>query len=233
MKRILLGWWLALFAATALTAQSYPDYKTTTVNDFAGIIDDATQQEITRQLRDLRQETGVEVTVVNLLNKATYTPNETLEKFATGLFNYWSVGDAERNDGVMFLILRQDREVRIELGRAFHRDWDRAAARVLDNEVLPEFRENRYSQGIHRGVNGIINDIVRPYLDGAEPPRNGSGGLWPLLLVTVPMGLVVRCTNCDDADETTYMIAKLRKKTRSSSSFGGGSSGGGRASGRW
>ena len=167
----LAGLWL-LMAPLALSAQEYPDYVSTTLNDFAGLLTEADAAALDARLSDLREETGVEMTVVTLERYDDYAPREdmSIEQFATGLFNHWGVGDASRNDGVMVLVARADRVMRIELGAAYGRDWDRAAADVIDDHFLPAFREDKYSRGILKGSQAAIEEIVMPFVGGESAP---------------------------------------------------------------
>jgi len=175
MRRLIA---LFLLLPTLLWAQSYPDYESTTVNDFAGLLTPEAEARLDTQLSDLRKETGVEMTVVTLSRQAVFAPDQTLEQFATGLFNHWGVGNAQSNDGVMVLVLHSDRAMRIELGDAYDRDWDRAAARVIDRAFLPAFREDRYQDGIEAGVSDTIRTIVMPFQDGSAAPSGSSIGDW-------------------------------------------------------
>lgn len=172
---------LALFMATSATAQSFPEYTSITVNDFADLLGPEDEAALSADLDALRKDTGVEMTVVTLERQADFAPDLSMEAFATQLFDAWGVGNADRNDGVMVLVLRQDRAMRIELGAAFGRDWDKAAARVVDGTFLPAFREGDYAAGIMAGSQATIDDIVRPFLAGTEPPSGVEGpevGLW-------------------------------------------------------
>ncbi|MDQ2092592.1 TPM domain-containing protein [Rhodalgimonas zhirmunskyi] len=171
----------ALVAPLAV-AQTYPDYVSTTVNDFAGILSPDTEQRITDQLNQLYEDTGIEMTVATLSRKEVFAPDQSLEDFATGMFDQWGIGDSERNDGILFLILRGDRELRIELGAGYGREWDAAAQRVLDRDVIPDLKNDDYETGIPKGVTGIITDIATPFHEGKPAPKGGVSGWWAALI---------------------------------------------------
>lgn len=172
MRRVLaLLIWALLAVPSLVLAQSYPDYESTTVNDFAGLLDAGAEARVSAQLETLRKETGVEMTVVTLSRQAVFAPDQSLEQFATGLFNNWGIGDKTRNDGVLVLVLREDRAMRIELGAGFERDWDRASAKVIDRSFLPAFKEDRYQDGIETGVADVIETVVMPFLGGEDAPK--------------------------------------------------------------
>ena len=172
-----------IFAAHCAFAQSYPEYNSTTVNDYAGLLDEAAEARVVKQLEDLRKDTGVEMTVLTLSRQDMFAPEITLEKFATGLFNEWGIGDKDSNDGVLVMVLKTDRAMRIELGGAYGRDWDRTAATVINRSFLPAFKEDRYQDGIEAGVSDTINTIVTPFLAGEEAPAGESNNwVWAIVM---------------------------------------------------
>ncbi|MGB7319293.1 MAG: TPM domain-containing protein [Planktotalea sp.] len=116
-----------------------------------------------------------------------FAPDLTLEQFATGLFNEWGIGDKTSNDGVLVLILKTDRAMRIELGGSYERDWDRTAATVINRSFLPAFKEDRYQDGIEAGVSDTIETIVTPFLAGAQAPK-GESNNWVWAIVMAVLG---------------------------------------------
>ncbi len=121
------------------------------------------------------------MTVLTLRTQSDYAHNLTLEQFATGLFNHWGIGDASRNDGVLVMVLRDDRAMRIELGAAYGRNWDQATQRIVDEKFLPAFKTNNYAIGIKVGTTAVIDQIVQPFRTGEAAPAkktNDDPGLW-------------------------------------------------------
>ena len=192
--------------ATGVWAQSYPDPMSKTVNDFAGLLPPDAEQRIDADLSQLEKETGIEMTVVTLSRQEVFAPDMTFEDFATGLFNTWGIGDKTRNDGILVLVMHTDRAMRIELGRAYGNDWDSVAENVVDNSFLPDFRNDRYQQGIETGVSNVISRIARPFHAREEPPKpEGKSGWWAAL-IAVPVAFfmffgrlkdrLTRCPQC-------------------------------------
>ncbi|MEO0503600.1 MAG: TPM domain-containing protein [Pseudomonadota bacterium] len=163
---------IACFTHSAV-AQTFPAYTSTTVNDFADLLSDADEATLHTQLEILYRDTGIEMTVVTLPSQTPYAPNLTMEAFATALFNHWGVGNAQRNDGIMVLVLPDDRAMRIELGAGFGQDWNGHAARIVQRDFLPAFREGDYVRGIMTGSTSTIQEIAIPFSEGAtQPPRD-------------------------------------------------------------
>lgn len=211
-------------------AQSYPLPMSPQVNDFAGMLPDDTERVIASQLLDLRRQTGIQMTVVTLSRKAMFAPDQTVEEFAKGLFNQWGIGDKTRNDGILFLVLRSDREVRIELGHGFQTEWNRAAAKVIDDHVLPAFRLDNYPEGISGGVTATINTIALPFSEGAEAPSGGWGGWIAAALVGAPIALVMglgaladkfrRCPQCGERGKLIVEKRTIKAATRNTTGKG-------------
>ncbi len=177
--------WLCL--ALPLAAQELPDWEHTSINDFARLLNEDDTRRLDQALIALHAETGVQGTVVTLASRAQYGGSDGLEPFATRLFNHWGIGDAERNDGFMLLVLRDDREVRIELGAGYPPWADQIAGRIIDSTLLPAFRADEMSRGIRAGTLSVIDDIARPHAKGTPPDsRNPRRDLIDILL---PIGV--------------------------------------------
>ncbi len=211
---------IAICLAPALHAQTFPDYVSTTVNDFADLLPDAEERQLSDRLTRLEQETGVELTVVTLSTQADYAPTLTLEEFATALFNEWGVGKAETNDGVMVLVFRDDRAMRLELGSAYGREWDRVAQDVLERHFLSDFATGDYVRGLTWGTEQTIERIVMPFRGGESAPigrgiieRLSLIGFFAFFLLMVARNRIAdalvrlrRCPNCG-----RYGLSQMRE----------------------
>jgi len=158
------------------SAQSWPVHETLYVNDYANVIEEGAEGRITTALKSLREETGVEVTVLTLHTRWGYENTGSLESFATGLFNHWGIGDAERNDGILVMVVTEDREMRIELGSGYGSAFDREAKDIIDRVFIPAFQADDFSAGIEDGTAAVITRIARVHNAGEEPPERASSG---------------------------------------------------------
>lgn len=170
---------LSLLAAPA-AAQDWPARANPFVNDAAEILSDQVEAELRSQLDILKRDTGIEMEVLTLKSQRDHAPGLSMEDFATGLFNHWGIGDATRNDGILVLVLRQDRAMRLELGKGYARDWQDQAQAVIDRSFLPAFRTYDYEGGITTGVTDAIQTIALPFHEGTPAPSSGGdpSGLW-------------------------------------------------------
>lgn len=169
-------------------AQStYPPFLDPHVNDYAEVLDANDAATLRSLLGEFQTETGVQAVVLTVNSVQDYgTGDSTIESFATNLFNAWGIGDRTRNDGILMLVAVGDREMRIELGMGYDSSYDAVAQSIIDQQMLPSFRDGNYSQGIVAGANAVVNQFnpANP-APAALPPANSYGGSNPTAEVPV------------------------------------------------
>ena len=88
------------------------------------------------------------------------TQPETVEQFATRVFDQWKLGRKGVDDGVLLLIAKNDRKLRIEVGRGLEGAIpDAYAKRIIDDEIVPPFKQGNFAGGIDAGVARITKLI--------------------------------------------------------------------------
>lgn len=95
------------------------------------------------------EDTGAQVGVI-LLNSLN---GSTIENKATELFNTWGLGDKEKNNGVLILISKNDRQFRVEVGEGLRNTVlsDREAANILD-AMKPYCKDEAYNLAVQAGL---------------------------------------------------------------------------------
>ena len=155
---------LALASGVTLTAtlgiaQTYPTPGETPVTDDAEIIDAVDEARLAEQIIGIEQESGADVAVVTLPGTQFYTMGDDLDVYTQGLMENWEMGSTTDGKAVLLLVFRDDRELRLEVTNAGD-DATAAAQKVIDEAIIPQFREDNFSAGISRGVDGIANEIL-------------------------------------------------------------------------
>ncbi|MBE9155271.1 TPM domain-containing protein [Nodosilinea sp. LEGE 06152] len=167
-------WLLAVVSAIALllpalvgpAQAAYPAFQDAYVNDYGQVLSASDKSQVRAQLEQFRSRTGVHAVLLTVNSIYDYgTGDDAIEPFATNLFNTWGIGNAARNDGILLLVAPGDRKVRIELGSGYDRSYDRVAQAIIDDAILPQFRQGNISQGTAIGVNEIIESF-----DPSQPP---------------------------------------------------------------
>jgi uncharacterized protein len=121
-----------------------------------------------------------------------------IETFARLLFDQWGVGHAELhgkpwNTGILLLVSKGDRKARIELGAHWRRDQDRLCDQIMNEQIIPRFKQGDFSGGIVVGVEAL--DKMARGLSLPAPPASSrfsssSPGGIPLWLMAVGGGLL-------------------------------------------
>ena len=87
-----------------------------------------------------------------------------IEEYARDLFNKWGVGNRNESNGVLFLIAKDDKKTRIEVGYGLEGAInDGKAGAILDDFVIPEFKHGHYDTGITKGFLAIVKEIQKEY----------------------------------------------------------------------
>lgn len=170
-----------LWLPSLLHAEEYPAPSDAYITDIADLLSQQAEIRIIAKLVALRNDTGIQATVVTIPTRADYKPAApSLEAFATGLFNAWGVGNAERNDGIMLLVIPKDQETRLELGAGYNQGYDVLAQDIVSRWLVPAFREGDYSGGIEAGMGAIVDRIARRHYAQlpAEALPDRPGTLW-------------------------------------------------------
>src|SRR5262247_4881105 len=148
---------MALIGFATQVQAGYPKAKALYVNDLAKLLTAKDAITIRTALAKLRDDNGIHAVVVTIRSIHDYgTGDQTIESFATNLFNKWGIGDRERNDGVLILVAVKDRKVRIELGSGYGSGYNAQMQGVIDQQMLPHFKEKNYSLGILEGTDSVV-----------------------------------------------------------------------------
>ncbi|MBG0799696.1 TPM domain-containing protein [Methylocystis sp. L43] len=164
--------WLAplvfLVASLAFAAVNYP-LLTGRVVDQADVIPPSTKSAIESKLRDLEDKSGIQLVVASVDSLEGLD----VETYANGLFRAWKLGEAKKNNGVLFLVAPNERKMRIEVGYGLEGTLTDALSKIiLTSAVAPRFKARDYGTGIERGVEGIIEVLSG---DSAEWTKRARG----------------------------------------------------------
>lgn len=132
------------------------------VVDNAGLLDAATKNAIETKLAAFEQKSSDQIVVATIAS----LEGEALEDFANRLFRAWGIGQAETNNGVLLLVARDDRKIRIEVGYGLEGTLtDLHSKLIIENTLAPAFRAGDFSGGIASAVDDIVMVLEG---DGAE-----------------------------------------------------------------
>lgn len=167
---ILFASLLAAFATPAAAQPEFPEL-TGRVVDEAGIIPDNVEADLVAQLEALETQSQRQLVVATVNDLQGYD----IADYGYQLGRDWGLGDAERNDGALLLVAPNERKVRIEVGYGLEGYLtDALSALIIQNQILPRFRDGDYPGGIQAGTDAIIQQLQLPPDEAARIAQQAS-----------------------------------------------------------
>lgn len=109
------------------------------------------------------------------------TRPETIEQYAIRVAEEWKLGRKGVDDGVLLLVAMQDRTVRIEVGYGLEGALpDATAKRIIEEYIVPRFKQGDFAGGISAGVDRIIQVIEGEPLPPPRAQRHDGSGAFRL-----------------------------------------------------
>jgi uncharacterized protein len=167
----LLAWTLAAFTALAQTLAPVPPL-TSPVVDITGTLNAGEIAQLEQQARALQQRKGSQL---QILIVPTTRP-EAIEPYAQRVFDEWKLGRSSVDDGVLLLVAKDDREVRIQPGYGLEGAIpDITAGRIVQEYLVPKFRAGDFAGGIADASAQLVRVIDGETLPEPMAPMPGSG----------------------------------------------------------
>jgi uncharacterized protein len=241
-RKNIIGWLLVCALAGVLAAQTATEAplpiprdaagKVTPVGDFAGVIDDATEQRLADILKNLADKQGIEFAVVTV----NTTDGRDVFDYSLALMRGWGVGTEEKQGqtarpGLLMLVAIQDRKYFTQVSRHLEGDLpDGLVSQIQRTYLVPLLKQGRYSEAVFSAAQAFVGEMARKRgftVEGldqkyvrqrpAAPPRRSSGltlGRVCGCLVVLVIVLII-----------LYLISR-RSGGTGSSGWGGGGFGG-------
>jgi uncharacterized protein len=161
---------VCIFGVPELFALEVPPLKGR-VNDYAGMLSSATQQQLESSLRDLEQTDSTQIVVLIIPS----LEGEVIEEFSIKVADQWKIGQKDFDNGAILLVAQKDRKLRIEVGYGLEGSLtDLMAGRIIRNAIVPQFKAGHFDQGIIDGVQAMIG-VVRGEYQASEKSPFGKG----------------------------------------------------------
>ena len=192
---LLVALWLSLasFTAWAQGVQPVPTL-TAHVMDSTGTLNAAQREALEAKLTAFEKTRGAQVVVLMVPT----TQPEDIAAYAQRIGDSWKIGRKSIGDGLLLVVAKNDRTVRIETTKALEGAIpDLAASRIIENAITPRFKQGDFAGGLEAGTDQIMalisgENLPAPSQDSANA-RNPNGGFdWTTLAVflffAVPVG---------------------------------------------
>lgn len=175
MRRLLLACWLLLLTAAGAFAQDVLPVPALSgrVIDQTGTLSEAQRGALEAKLAAFEAKSGPQIVV--LLVPATAP--EDIAAYAQRVADQWKIGRRAVGDGVLVVVAKDERKLRIEVAKALEGAIpDLAARQIIDQALRPAFRANDYAGGLNQAVDRLVGRIEGEALPAPVPgAREGAG----------------------------------------------------------
>ncbi|HWR58565.1 MAG TPA: TPM domain-containing protein, partial [Thermodesulfovibrionales bacterium] len=119
------------------------------VNDYAGMISPPTRGELERELKTFEKTDSTQIVILTVPS----LEGESVEGFGIKVGESWKIGQKGKDNGAIFIVAKQERKLRVEVGRGLEgRLTDLMAGRIIDLVVKPSFKRGDYDGGFKAGI---------------------------------------------------------------------------------
>ena len=166
MNKIYISVLFALIVTSSISHGEDIPYLTGRVNDNAQILSDSTRKFLTEKLKEHEALTTNQVVILTIPS----LKGENIEDFANKVFNEWKIGTKDKNNGILIVVVPNEKQMRIEVGYGLEGTIpDLSASRIIRNIMAPRFREGDFNRGITDGTLAVLS-----ILEGNELPESAS-----------------------------------------------------------
>jgi uncharacterized protein len=152
---------IILFLATALTTAIQAEIDLPKpehyVEDYANVINASDERSLNGILQELEQKTGAQYIVLTILT----TGGLPIEQFALAHAEKWKLGQRDTDNGMLFVLAKNDRKWRFEVGYGLEGFvTDQYCGRVGREVLVPYLRQGNFSEGIYKANLTIVQKIA-------------------------------------------------------------------------
>jgi uncharacterized protein len=153
------------------------------VNDMAGVLLRQEADALESRLVAYNDSTSTQIAIVTIKTTGDYDISEVALK----ILRNWGIGSKEKSNGLLILAAIDDHKIRIETGYGLEGAVpDAIANRIIDQLIIPNFREGHYYQGLDDAVDAIQKAAAGEYKAIPKGKRRvGGGAIFVLIIIIV------------------------------------------------
>lgn len=226
-----------IIVSFSLSGQNLPKLENW-VTDLTNTLTEKQIFSLNKKLKDYQDSTSNQIVVLIIPS----LDGNSIEQLANDIFKYNRIGTKNFDNGVLILLAKEDRAIRIEVGYGLEaRLTDATSSFIIRNEIIPYLKEGNYYDGLNNGIISILKTIDGEYTaNSKDEDEFDIKSFLFILIMLIIIAYISSRTN------RAFRIGKSGGRYGGywgggfSGGFGGGGfsgggglSGGGGASGRW
>ena len=215
-------------------------------NDFADMISPAVERQLEPELAELEKTDSTQVAVLTIPS----LEGDSLEEFSMRAAEAWKVGQEKADNGVILLVSKNDRKIRIEVGYGLEGVLtDVLAGQIVDRIISPQFKAGDFDKGFLVGAAAITKAVRGEFEAAPQTSRKRGGGsvipfivliMFAIIFMTERLGRaktrdqvvrdpktgkVYRRSGVGSAASTLFLLSMLSGRHGGGGGFGGGGGG--------
>ena len=148
------------------------------VNDMAGLLSPGAVQHIERKLAGFEGQTGSQIVVLTVPT----LQGEEIEQFAIRVADAWKPGQKGKDNGVILIIAKAERKVRIEVGMGLQGALpDVTASRIIRDVMRPHLKAGDFDRAVDTGIEAIMSatrgEFTAPQHTTKSRPHGRTSGV--------------------------------------------------------
>lgn len=147
------------------------------VNDFDKFLTVSERDSLEKDLAGYRAITGNSIVIISLdsLTSRRTKKQYTIEEAALLYFNTWGIGDSIKNNGVLLMVSRKPRRVRIEVGKGIDDLLTNSICQtIIDGKLTPNFKQGSFYLGIKEALHDIKYALDNPPVPEVATPAEST-----------------------------------------------------------
>jgi uncharacterized protein len=169
IKLLLLNWFINLEEGFAQNIPPKPE-PAVFVNDFAAIMEEAEEKKLEIKLKKYADSTSTQIAIVIIQKLEGYSITDYAQKLA----ETWGIGQKGKDNGLLILVSKDDRKIKIAVGYGLEATiTDLAAKHIIDNQLVPNFKTEDYYQGLEEATDFIFK-LLNGEFKADDIPRKMS-----------------------------------------------------------
>lgn len=150
------------------------------VNDYANMISPPVRTKIAQELRDFERTDSTQIVILTVDSLR----GQPIEDYSIKVAEAWKIGQKGRDNGIIFIVAKEDRKIRIEVGRGLEgRLTDVTAGRIIDLVIKPRFKRGDFNGGFTAGVAVLIDATKGEFQADSVSPPEKKRSLSPLFTI--------------------------------------------------
>jgi uncharacterized protein len=158
------------------------------VNDYAGMISPSAKSKIEEGLNAFEQSDSTQIVILTIPS----LEGENIEEFSIKVAEAWKIGQLQKDNGILLIVSKQERKIRIEVGRGLEgRLTDLMAGRIIDQVIKPRFKQGDFDAGFIAGASALISATRGEFKAEQRPIQRRQKVFSPFLSFLPFFGILV------------------------------------------